>query len=184
MRALVHRVSSFRRSTAAWALAIGLIGSMQGVHAQGVIPIAAAPSFSSGMVGLASGQTARLNVVNTGASLLSPLPCVTVLAFLDSDGQILKQMFVFVASGKAAFLDLSFSDISSNDRATPSARLPIRGISYNPLLSPGPAIPQSLACNLVPTLELFDTDTGRTSAVVTDFSTPSSLTFTPGPVQP
>jgi hypothetical protein len=50
------------------------------------------------MVGLASGQTARLIVVNVGATAPSPLHCVLVLAFVDSDRKILTQKFVSVAS--------------------------------------------------------------------------------------
>jgi len=122
------------------------------------------------MVGLASGQTARLNVVNVSAPSPSPLPCVLVLAFLDSNGKIVKQMFVQVGVGKAAFVDLV-----SND----AGRVQIRGIGYNPLLSPEPAIPQPLSCSFVPTLELFDTETGRTSAIVTDFRTPGSSVSNP-----
>ena len=39
--------------------------------------------------------------------MASPIPCVLVLAFLDGDGKILKQMVASVASGKAAFVDLA-----------------------------------------------------------------------------
>jgi hypothetical protein len=140
------------------------------------------------MVGLASGQTARLNVVNVGVPTPSPLPCVLVLAFRDSDGRILKQRFVSVKTGKAALLDLTQGDIDGtagdHGHGDNPARLQIRGMGYNPLLSPGSAIPQPLSCNLVPTLELFDTETGRTAAIVTDFRTPSSPTPAPGVAQP
>jgi hypothetical protein len=51
------------------------------------------------------------------------------------------------------------------------ARLEIRGIGYNPLLSPVATVPQPVSCNLVPTLELFDTDTGKTAAILEDFRT-------------
>src|SRR5215831_12869936 len=155
----VRRDWSFRIVLAicAVAVAVAILGFAQRTEAQG--PIASAPPFSSGMAGLASGQTARLNVVNVGVP--SALPCVLVLAFLDSDSKILKQMFVSVGSGKAAFVDLVNS----------GARIQIRGIGYNPLLSPVAAIPQPLSCQLVPTLELFDTENGRTTAIVTDFTT-------------
>jgi hypothetical protein len=110
----------------------------------------------------------------------------------DSDGRILKQRFVSVNTGKAALLDLTQGDIDGTDGAhgrgegcgDNAARLQIRGIGYNPLLSPGSAIPQPLSCNLIPTLELFDTETGRTAAIVTDFRTPSSSTPVPGEAQP
>src|SRR5262245_65381899 len=101
----VRRDRSFRIVLAICAVAVAILGFAQRTEAQG--PVASAPPFSSGMVGLASGQTARLNVVNLGAP--SPLPCVLVLAFLDNDNKILKQMFVSVGSGKAAFVDLGNS---------------------------------------------------------------------------
>jgi len=167
------------------AVAVGLLGSMQRAEAQATNPIAI-PSieFSSGMVGLAFGQTARLNVVNVGAATPSPIPCVLVLAFQDADGRILKQMFVSVMAGKAAQLDLTLSDSdgkASDQGREVNARVQIRGIGYNPLLSPGSGTPQPPSCNLVPTLELFDTVTGRTAVIVTDFTTPSFSTPTPGP---
>jgi len=121
------------------------------------------------MVGLASGQTARLSVVNVGLSTGSPIPCVLALAFLDSDGKILKQIFVSVTPGKAAFLDLPMNGIDSG-------RVQIRGIGYNPLLAAGSAIPQPLSCSLVPTLELFDNVTWRTVTVLANFK---DLTPTP-----
>ena len=187
--AFVHRDSALRRLVAVCVVAVALIGSMRRAEAQGTTPVAIpSTEFSSGMVGLASGQTARLNIVNVGAPAPSPLPCVLVLAFRDSDDKILKQMFVSVTTGKAALLDLTQSDIADTSRdhgrGTNAARLQIRGIGYNPLLSPGPAIPQPLSCNLVPTLELFDTQTGRTAAIVTDFRTPSSSNPAPGAAQP
>jgi hypothetical protein len=113
---------------------------------------------------------------------------VLVLAFQDADGRILKQMFVSVMTGKAALLDLTQTDIAGKardqGREVNATRLQIRGIGYNPLLNPGSAIPQPLSCNLVPTLELFDTETGRTAVIVTDFRTPSSSTSTSGAAQP
>jgi hypothetical protein len=85
------------------ALVAGYVGFARNGDAQVTSPIAL-PSvqFSSGMVGLALGQTARLNVVNVGptTATTSPIPCVLVLAFLDSDGKILKQMVASVASSR------------------------------------------------------------------------------------
>ncbi len=144
------------------ALVIGL-GTGEQPKAQ-VSPIAtASPDFSSGMLGVAAGQTARLNIVNIAGPAVSPLPCVLAVAFVDSNSKILKHTFVSLTSGKAAFLDLSLTGLGASDRIS------IRGIGYNPLLAPGAAIPQPLSCKLLPTLELFETDTGRTVAILGDF---------------
>jgi hypothetical protein len=149
----------------------GYLGFARHCNAQGTAPVALPlVTFSSGMAGLAPGQTARLNVVNIGPTTASPVACVLVLAFLDSDGKILKQMVASVPSGKAAFVDLPASPGPSG------GRIEIRGIGYNPLLSPVAAVPQPVSCNLVPTLELFDTETTKTVAIVSDFR---SLTATP-----
>jgi hypothetical protein len=160
----VRRVVAFMLVPAFWALVIGL-GTEEPSKAQWTSPIATTPQdFSSGMMGLAARQTARLNVVNIGVAGTSPLPCVLAIAFVDSNSKILKQTFVSLGSGKAAFLELSLTDIAASDRTA------IRGIGYNPLLTPVSAIPQPLSCNLLPTLELFDVDTGRTLAILGDFA--------------
>src|SRR5262249_45613700 len=88
-------------------LVVGTLFFAQHTGAQGpVASLLPSVQFSSGMVGLASGQTARLTVVNVGVPIPSPVPCVVALAFLDSDSKILKQKFVSVGFGKAAFVDL------------------------------------------------------------------------------
>jgi hypothetical protein len=60
-------------------------------------------------------------------------------------------------------------------------RVQIRGIGYNPLLGPA-AIPVSLSCNLIPTLELFDTRTGKTRVILEEFVKPGSSL--PSPLVP
>lgn len=166
-RVFVGRDLAFRILPAVFAVAVVTLGFSERTEAQGVPSVLPSAQFSSGMVGLTSGQTARLNVVNVGVPNSAPLPCVLALAFLDIDSKILKQMFVSLGFGKAAFVDLVMGNSGPG-------RVQIRGIGYNPLLTPGSAIPQPLSCSLVPTLELFDTETGRTAAIVTDFRTPSS----------
>src|SRR5260370_42193042 len=73
------------------AVVAGHLGFPQHCEAQGTAPIAL-PSvqFSTGMAGLASGQTARLNVVNSGATTAPPISGARVLAFLDSARKLLK----------------------------------------------------------------------------------------------
>lgn len=145
------------------ALALGVCLSAARLHGQ-TAPVPAPLDFTFGMVGLAPGQTARLSVVNIGSSV--QFPCRLVLAFLDDAGKALKQAFVQMDSGKAAFLDLTLGEANEKHEHGPdSGRIQIRGIGYNPLLSP---IPISLSCNLVPTLEVFTTETGTTSVILTD----------------
>src|SRR5215471_2771583 len=136
------------------ALLAGIFLSALQARAQEA-PSPAPLDFTFGMVGLAPGQTARLNVVNNGFSAGSTVPCCLVLAFLDDRGRALRQKFVQVDSGKAAFLDLPASE--------EGGRVQVRGIGYNPLL-----IPVSLSCNLLPALEVFNNDTGGSSLILTD----------------
>ena len=159
----VRGVAAYMLVPAFWALVLGL-GTEEPSKAQWTSPVATSPQdFSSGMMGLAPRQTARLNVVNIGVAGASPLPCVLVIGFADSNSKILKQTFVSLGSGKAAFVELSLTEIGASNRTA------IRGIGYNPLLTPVSAIPQPLSCNLLPTLELFDIDTGKTLAILGDF---------------
>jgi hypothetical protein len=119
-------------------------------------PLPGPPDFTFGMVGLAPGQTARLNVVNIGSFGGATIPCRLVLGFLDANGKLLHQAFVQVDTGKAAFLDLISKETSE--------RIQIRGIGYNPLLIPVP-----LSCSLVPTLEIFGPDSATTSVVLANW---------------
>jgi hypothetical protein len=137
------------------ALVVAVFVSSTRLYGQAT-PLPGPLDFTFGMVGLAPGQTARLNVVNIGFTGGATIPCRLVLAFLDDSGKPLSQVFVQVDGGKAAFLDLTSSEASG--------RIQIRGIGYNPFLSP-----VSLSCSLIPTLEVFATDTGITSVVLTNW---------------
>ena len=187
----LHRDSAVRTLHTVCIVVIGMLGLAERTEAQGTTPVAIpSTEFRFGMLGLTAGQTARLNVVNVGVATGTPLPCVLALAFLDSNSKILKQTFVSLKSGQSALLDLAGNEAGNasaqNGHKTDSAqRVPIRGIGYNPLLAPGSAIPQPLSCNLVPTLELFDTDTGRTVAILGDFTRPDpSVSASPIAGQP
>lgn len=114
-----------------------------------------------GMVGIAEGQTARLNLVNLippGPPDVPPDPCRAELQFLDGDGNVVASRRVQLEAGHAAFLDFTpaFVPINTNGDASTPLRAEIRasvnvGVGGIP---PGP-------CRA--TLEIFDNTTGRTS---------------------
>ena len=110
-----------------------------------------------GMVGIADGQTARLNLVNVSApdDLLLPPPCRAQLQFLDADGNVLAQRRVVVAAGHAAFVDFrpSFAPTNIGDVLGP-ARAEIRAAVDS---ADGVVPPPCRA-----SLEIFDNVTGRT----------------------
>jgi hypothetical protein len=102
----------------------------------------------SPMVGLARGQTARLNVVN----LFPPDPCVVLIVFYDSQGKPLARGADTLQPGAAMFLDLSYSAIGD-----PNLRVEIRAQV---------AVSDQKRCRA--SLEVFDDDTGRTAVFVGD----------------
>ena len=72
-----------------------------------------------GMVGIAEGQTARLNLVNLlspGAATIPPGPCRAELQFLDGDGNVVASRLVRLEAGHAAFLDFAPTFVPVNTR--------------------------------------------------------------------
>jgi hypothetical protein len=111
-----------------------------------------------GMVGIADGQTARLNLVNLGNGPESPPdPCRAHLQFFDASGNVLAGQRLTVKPGESAFLDYvaSFLPINTTDAAGVVNRAEIRpAVNTETGAIPPP-------CRL--TVEIFDNATGRTS---------------------
>jgi hypothetical protein len=73
---------------------------------------------------------------------------------------------VTLRTGKAGSLDLSGDAIRGDSR-----RVQIRAVllfGYFGGAPPGPGTLERFDCNIVPSLEIYDNQTGRTSLVVTD----------------
>src|SRR5258708_6006443 len=137
-----------------------------------------------GMVGLTRGQTMRINVVNFSTppdpdrNGSPPDPCRVVLSFrnaagqpfTNSDGQPIRSV-VELRAGESAFLDLNgdvFAPPSTNaDVAPEPARLQLR--PFVRVLT-DPPDPDRNACR--PTMEVFDSSTGRTSLLSAGFTNP------------
>jgi hypothetical protein len=103
------------------------------------------------MVGLAKGQTARLNMVNIGDPNLNP--CEVQMGFYDSQGKALLRGVQKLEPGMATFLDLSYASAEN-----PNLRVQIRGwvrVIGDPTLC-------------LASLEVFDEQTGRTSVFIGD----------------
>jgi len=151
-----------------WLLGTALV-SMAGLAVgQGTsMPVLFPQVQTFGMVGLTEGQTARLNLLNPG--VLPPLAtgaiCSAQVSFLDSKGTVLKTAPISVLPGQSVPFDLNRdTDVTSSDQ-----RVQIRATIQIPAPSPvvvGP--PQAFGCPLVPTLEIFNKDTGRTQVVITE----------------
>jgi hypothetical protein len=126
------------------------------------------PGLGFGMIGIAIGESARVNALNLG-NALSPQDssCSVMLQFLDTEGQLLKQKVITLQAGKAASLDLGRSELPRGN----DPRAEIRAVllfGYSGGANPPPAVLQTFNCNIVPSLEVFDNDTGRTSFILTD----------------
>ena len=126
------------------------------------------PGVGFALVGIAVGQSAGVNVVNLAApDTANASSCSVNLQFLDPQGAVLKQTTVNLMPGTASTLNLSYAELSSSN-----VRTEIRGVlrfgyvgGANP---PQPIVQQTACAHLVPSLELYDNDTGRTSLILTD----------------
>jgi hypothetical protein len=151
-----------------WVLGAVFVSVAGLAAAQGTnMPVLFPQVQTFGMVGLTAGQTARLNVLNPG--VLPPLAtgaiCSAQVSFLDSKGNVLKTAPLLIAPGQSVPFDLNRdTDVTATDQ-----RMQIRATLQIPLPSPMFANPVQLyGCPLIPTLEIFNNDTGRTQVLMTD----------------
>jgi len=109
-------------------------------------------TVSTGLVGLAPGQTARLTLIDTseGTRRVSRVR----LRLLDEAGTVLAEAEAALRPGESAFVELP--------RSAPGERLSIRGV----VRLVRPAGERRPSRDHVATLELVDTDSGRTGALV------------------
>ncbi len=142
-----------------------------GLYAQTATPPVSTvgTTHTSGMVGVAQGQTARINVLNAAsATSTPPLACVASLTYYDATGAKLKSATVSVAPGAAGHLDL-FSDVDLalpvNQRKDIRATFVILAVP-TPVASSTTTTPVAPACNLIGNVEIVDEITGRTEVVI------------------
>ncbi len=137
-------------------LAVGVLSK----HAGAFNPQPDPPGY--GMVGIATGQTARLNIVNVGVvdptTGIPPGPCRARLQFVDGDGNELASRGVAPEMGHAKFLDFTQSFVPVDTAAAAPLRAEIRAVVLTDNgVPPGP-------CRV--TLEIFDNVTGRSDIVL------------------
>jgi hypothetical protein len=136
---------------------------------------------TSGAVGIAQGQTARFNVLRPDQTATAV--CSAVLTYFDGVGTRLKTSTVTVAPGTAGYLDL-FSDTDLALAA--DQRKQIRVTVAVPLATPSsssssPAAKVVPVCRLIPTLEIFDEVSGKSSVVLGGFHHIADDMVTPTP---
>lgn len=146
-----------------WTCVLAL--SSFGLRAQSAAPpVAAGPHLRTfGMVGLVEGQTARLNLLNPGVSAAA---CTAAVAFLDGAGATLKSNTITVAPGTSQAYDL---DSDADLKLAANERHEIRASIEIPAVIPpaGSTLPVAAPCRLIPTLEIFDSVSRRTTVILT-----------------
>jgi hypothetical protein len=131
--------------------------------AQTTLPLVLpSPSFSFGMAGLAAGQSVRLNVLNLVRTpppvAIAQFPCKVEIDLYDSTGKMVKQKVVAnLGYGQADFLDLDRTELAGSQRIEISGGVVVGSN-------------QSFFCSIAPNLEVYDTSTGKTTAVLAPVS--------------
>jgi len=137
-------------------------------------PFVLQQTFTTGMMGFTTGQTARLNVFNMNpvpsySTILTtttpPANCTVELQFFDNKGAVVGQTTVAnFAPGATTSLDLPRANVTSET----AARAEVRGAV---VVNPGATGLASAAtvglCSVFTTLEIFD-GTGNTVAFTSD----------------
>jgi hypothetical protein len=148
-----------------WTCVLSLAASS--LTAQNATPVVRLHHRSSGMVGIAGGQTARLNLLSPDlpAPLATGVMCSASVSFINAQGTVLKSGTLTVIPGQSVHIDL---DSVADLKYAVNERHEIRATIQVPVAPPpsGSATANVPVCRLIPTLEMFDTLTGRTSVIV------------------
>jgi hypothetical protein len=135
---------------------------------------------TTGIVGIAEGQTAQVNALNPGvAPPAAGAVCSGLLTFLDDTGKVLKSKTVNVAPGTGDHIDLdSVIDLA----LAVNTRREIRAtITLPAMLTPsGTTTTLAPVCKLIGTLEIFNTLDGHTLVTLGTVHLVPSPVATPG----
>jgi len=124
-----------------------------GLFAQTTTPIVPVLE-TTGVIGAAEGQVARLNVLNPGvAPPAVGMVCSAQIAFVGEDGKVIKTSMVSINPGATAAIAVD-GDIEL--KLIAAERREIRATIVS-------------SCKLIGTVEIFDKFTGRTQAVLGGF---------------
>ncbi len=138
-----------------------------GLSAQTTTPVTTVHQRSSGMVGIAEGETARVNLLSPDlpAPLATGVMCSATVSFVNAQGTVLKSGTLTAIPGQSVHIDL---DTVADLKYAVNERHEIRTTIQVPVVPPpsGSATAAVPVCRLIPTLEIFDTLTGRTSVIL------------------
>jgi hypothetical protein len=132
-----------------------------GLYAQTNVTPPVRVTRTTGIVGIAEGQTAQLNALNPGIAPAGTTgaTCSALLAFVADNGTVLKTKIVNVSPGTSQPLVIdSILDLN----LAVNARRQIRGTVTIPPVPPPSTAPVTAVCKLIGTLEIFNTLDGHT----------------------
>ena len=140
------------------------------LFAAATLPAQSISVLTTGMVGIADGQTAQINVLNPG--VLAPalgVVCSAAVEFVDDSGNVLKTASLTILPGQSK--SLAVRSDTELGLTVAGDRKQIRAVIASPGFTPSTG---AQPCKLIPTLELLDTVTGRTEVTL------STTTIIPG----
>ena len=153
---------SFVRAIAVFLLSVAV--SVGPAQAQ----VSSQPGLGFALVGIAEGQSLRVNALNAGSIASSAASsCEVTLRFLDIKGAALRETVVKLTPGHGAGLDLNRAQASDQPGRVQVRAILLFGHTWGGAAR-GPEAREQFDCNIVPSLELFDAATGRTTLVLTD----------------
>jgi hypothetical protein len=162
-----------------------VFGSSFLAQAQTIFTATPASVFTTGIVGVAGTQTARLNVLNLQPVIpgVTAVLCPATLEFYDDTGALLKQL-VLTNIAPATAASLVFKPAVAS-----TARAQIRAVVLTPQTSgvnpgaspPTPFISPARGCNVMSSLEIIDDLTGATHTLTTDLRAMPSFSLLPIP---
>jgi len=181
MKRMLHTIRSQQTKTvrllAGLVLALPLLAASS---ADAFKEVDARPADMFGMVGIARGQAARLNVVSIGNPDFippdvgdRPSSCQVELGFLDGEGRSLGRTTAALMPGQASFFDVFFDALVD---AGAASRLQVRGFIIEGGKTQNPPEPDSSdrpgamgtdPCRgLLPSVEVYDVATGASTLVL------------------
>jgi hypothetical protein len=152
-----------------------VVSMMSGAEPMAAADLPTSPGVGFAMVGIASGQAARITALNVGPGgpVLSSGGARgscgggITFEFYGADGELLKKKVINnLLPGNAAFLDLSHDELPKG-----AARTEVRAVlrfGYDRGYPPDPDTRARFECNILPSLQIWDNSSGRTSSVLTE----------------
>ena len=150
------------------------------LRAQPLIP---APGLASqfvtlGMVGMAAGQTARLNalLLPVGGPIIAGGSCQVTLAFLDDQGDTLASTTLPMNQNQAVHFDYPAPPSVS------TSSVEIRGTVYSAFTIKGGAVASVAgSCPVVPSMEIYNANGQTTVALTQTHALPQVVPLTAAP---